>query len=199
MFLVPAHSKAQAIKGANQFEGKITYKIEYTSKKNFDVSNFSTLYGDTAALFYSKGNFRFDFNGTEAKSHIYRADSNKRVMLLQQNGVERKITTDLTKPVSYLIEINQGESNKLKITQSFITGSTLRSEYKFDSAKLSIDPSIFRRWHYNHLNTVFELSKSLWTEHLIETDDYSIHWKAISIETQPIGEEAFLLTKNMNR
>ncbi|MBN8653913.1 MAG: hypothetical protein J0L67_20960 [Cytophagales bacterium] len=194
LLLVPAfHSKAQAIKTANQFEGKITYKIEYSAKNNFDVSNFSTLYGDTAELFYSKGNFRFDFNGTETKRHVYRVDSNQRMMLVNQKGIEKTITTDLTKPVSYLVEINHGESKKLLLTQAYGNGSTSRSDFRFDSDQLMIDPSVFRRWHYNHLNTVFAFSKSLWTEHRIETDEYVIHWKAIDIKARTIDNKLFLL------
>lgn len=185
--------RAQSNKGASEFEGRVTYKITYTSKGNFDVSHFSKLYGDQAELFYRRGNFRFDFNGTETKSHIYRADSNKRVMLVKQGNIENIITTDLTKPLSYLVRINQPEGEELTIIQSFSNGATSRSDFRFDSDRLSIDPVIFRRWHYNHLNTVFEISRSIWTEHRIETNDYVIHWRAVGIGEQTIDKKIFYL------
>lgn len=175
----------------NFFEGTIIYEIKYFAKNGTDVSNFSERYGNKATLHYKAGSYRIDYNGSETKAHVYRADSSLRYMKIVRNGKSDIIRTDLKRPVSYITKIDSIE-NRITVHTLFTNGASSTMSYTFEPS-LSINPEVHRHWHYNHLNTIFEIGKCLWRKQRIETENYSIEWIAVDIKRVAIDSAIFIL------
>lgn len=180
---------------AQNFEGKITYQNDYTSKiPNATSEQFNAMMGTTQE-YYIKGNkYKSATNGSFSQWQLYVPTENRLYskMAVSDTLLWSDGNSNPDEAVSYEIQKNQGEILGYKCDALVVKTKTGTATYYF-SKKIKIDPELYKNHQYGNWALVIEQTKSLPLKIEMETPQFRLVSTAVDIKEMEIEESVFAL------
>jgi hypothetical protein len=186
---------AFALAPGQTFEGKVTYKNEYTSKiPGMTSDQFSSMMGTVQEYYIKEGNYKSTTNGTFMQWQLYINRDNK--LYNKMSNSTSLLWNDGSTNADEVInsEINKGVLDVLGhlCDELVLTCKSGIQKYYF-SSKLQIDPQLYEKHRFGNWNEVISRTRSLPLKMVIDNPQFSMECVAIEITPMKLESKVFEL------
>jgi len=197
-------NESTSAKNEKEFEGVITYKILYKDK------DYSSVYGDTMKIYYSRGNIAKVYNsqGADAvRKEVFYGESRR--YLIQLAASDTVFTYDMADRGNFTLAATKRSSEDTKILGHVCrkiefdevyhrgVGVKIYNSFLYSPEVLKVDKRHFKDWNFGHFNVYtgeagvfylkFETSYSVGDDTKLITRTYT----AVDIQEQKIDSSIF--------
>ena len=181
------------------FEGKISYKAEFTRKTTkYDSSLLSMAIGKYSNYFFKQGNFLIKSYNAISYMTLYRMEDNK--MYTQKVWSDSIFYVDCSKPGFKILNFTLTPK---KETILGITCDELKVFFEnkiitnyFNSDTLKQDPTWHQKYTFYNEDFISQKTKSISLKFIIDKPDYKVTYTATSITPKQLNDSIFLVPKN---
>jgi hypothetical protein len=180
---------------AQIFEGKATYKNEYTSKvKSISSEQFSAMMGNTQEYFLKDGNYKSVTNGTFFQWQIYIHKENK--LYSKLSNMNKLLWNDGAVNSDQVIkaEVNKNALEVMgQMCDELILFCTSGVQKYYFNNTLSINWKLFEQHKYGNWNEVVSRTKALPLKSIIENQQFILINTIAEITPMKIDDTIFQL------
>lgn len=187
-----------AVSFGQNFEGKITYQNNYTSKIPGATSEqLSLMMGDKQEFFIKDNNYKSTLNGSMLQWQLYESGTNK--LYTKMSGSETLLWNDAGVNEDEIIktEINKNVIEVLgyRCDELILTCKNGVQKFYFNS-QLAVDAAIFANHKYGNWYDVISRSNALPLKSIIENPQFTLLSTATMVMPMKIEKSFFELPAN---
>ena len=180
---------------AQNFEGKITYKVSYTSRTAGVTSEqFSSLMGDTQEYFIKGNHYKSVFNGKLVLWGLYIPAELK--MYTKMSNSETLLWNDVSLNTDEVLKVELNKSKEIILGFScdelILTCKSGVQKFYFH-ASLGVDPALFVQHKYGKWYDYVSRAKALHLKSVIETPQFVMESIATDVKPMKLDDGLFTL------
>ena len=176
------------------FEGKITFKNNFTSKsKQVNGSQLNVLMGTEQDYFIKANNYASLFNGRFIKKQIYSSAESRGYTITGQTDTayweDYKLNKDSM--LTHQIILNKDTVLGIPCNLLIVKSKSSTSMYYYNSDTLIIDPNIFKNHNYGNWYNVVLITRCIPLKTIFENEQFQMVSEAVKIEKGMVDDKIF--------
>ncbi|NOT73760.1 MAG: hypothetical protein HOP08_02445 [Cyclobacteriaceae bacterium] len=181
------------------FEGKVIYRNEYTSKiSNLSSEQFTSMMGTTQIYLLKGGDYKSLTNGTFAQWQLYINKDNKLYNKMSHSPTVFWLDGAVNTDEILKVEINKEVTEVLGYLcdELIFTCKSGIKKYYF-SSKIKIDPKLYEQHKYGNWNEILLRTNGLPLKMILDSTQFSVVSTATEITSEKLDSKIFELPEGI--